>query len=71
MPALQVWLPTWGPSLSFPEVARVAPRAFRGWQGEQTIWLRPGLQGPGRWHEGQQWQLAVPSDPVRQFIQDQ
>jgi hypothetical protein len=34
MPALQVWLPTWGPSLHFPEVALDAQRAYRAWQGE-------------------------------------
>jgi hypothetical protein len=61
MPALQVWLPTWGPSLSFPEVALDAQRAQRAWQGEQTVWLLQGLQASGRWREGQQWHLAVPA----------
>jgi hypothetical protein len=62
MRALQVWLPTWGPSLSFPEVAWDAQRAHRAWRGEQTVWLRQGLPEPGRWREGQQWQLAVPAE---------
>jgi hypothetical protein len=61
MPALQVWLPTWGPSLNFPEVALDAQRAYRAWQGEQTVWLLQDLQTPGRWREGQQWHLAVPA----------
>jgi hypothetical protein len=61
MPALQVWLPTWGPSLGFPEVALDAQRAFRAWQGKQTVWLFQDLQAPGRWRQGQQWQLAVPA----------
>jgi hypothetical protein len=62
MQALQLWLPMWGPSLNFPEVARDAQRAFRAWQGEQTVWLLQGLQEAGRWREGQQWQLALPAE---------
>jgi hypothetical protein len=62
MPALQVWLPRWGPSPSFPEVARDAQRAFRTWQGEQTVWFLQGLQEAGRWQEGQQWHLAFPAE---------
>src|SRR6266540_45911 len=61
MPALQVWLPTWGPSPNFPEVALDAQRGYRAWRGEQTVWFFPDLQAPGRWREGQQWHLAVPA----------
>jgi hypothetical protein len=62
MHPLQVWLPTWGPSLGFPEVARDAQRAFRAWQGEQTIWLLQQLPQPGRWQVGQWWQLAISAE---------
>jgi hypothetical protein len=62
MPALQVWLPTWGPSLNFPEVALDAQRAYRAWEGEQTVWFLQGLQEAGRWQEGEQWQLALPAE---------
>jgi hypothetical protein len=59
MHPLQVWLPTWGPSIGFPEVARDAQRAFRAWQGEHTIWLLQQLPQPGRWQEDGWWHLAI------------
>jgi len=62
MHPLQVWLPTWGPSLGFPEVARDAQRAFRAWQGEHTVWLLQQLAQPGRWQVGEWWQLAIPAE---------
>jgi hypothetical protein len=43
-------------------MARDAQRAFRAWQGEQTVWLLQCLQEPGRWRQDQQWQLALPAE---------
>src|SRR6266487_1344170 len=62
MRPLQLWLPTLGPSLSFPEVTRDAQRAFRAWQGEPRVWFLQQLQQAGRWKEGEWWQLAIPAE---------
>jgi hypothetical protein len=45
----QVWLPTVQASLSMPEAARDAQRAYAAWSGEGIVWLLPEVTEPGRW----------------------
>ena len=62
MEPLQVWLPTLGPSLNFPEVRRDARRAFQEWQGEPVVWMLPEISRPVRWRLSGIWNLAVPAE---------
>jgi hypothetical protein len=59
---LQVWLPTLGQSLNFPEVRRDAQRAFQEWRGEPVVWLLPEIVRPVRWRLSGIWNLAVPAE---------
>ncbi|MGH8059735.1 MAG: hypothetical protein ACREOH_21270, partial [Candidatus Entotheonellia bacterium] len=63
---LQLWLPTFGPSLGFPEVGRDMARVLQSWQGESTVWLLPDLNTPRRWWPSGKpvWErtLAIPAE---------
>jgi hypothetical protein len=67
MRPLQLWLPSFGRSLAFPEVQRDAQRAYAEWNGEGTVWLLPELGEVMRWRESDDpcsSALAVPAEQV-------
>ena len=61
---MQLWLPSLGRSLNFPEVGRDAQRAFKVWRGEPVVWMLPELRTPVRWSSLGIWNLAVPSEEL-------
>lgn len=52
MRPVQLWLPLTLESPYLPEVQRDRERAFRAWNGENTVWLVPGTSASFRWREG-------------------
>jgi hypothetical protein len=48
---IQAWVPYFGPQQFEGVVARDAQRAFQEWNGEEVVWLLPGLGKPYRWSQ--------------------
>ena len=61
---MQLWLPSLGRSLNFPEVTRDAQRAFKLWRGEPVVWMLPEIRTPVRWSSKGVWNLAVPTEDL-------
>lgn len=62
MQPIQVWYPTLGRSIKFPENGRDAMRAFGLCRGELLVWMLPEIHTPVRWRVNGVGILAVPSE---------